>query len=180
MLSYKDFDNYQPPHWNEWFMKMVFLVAQKSKDTKTKIGAVIVNKDNRLLSVGYNGIPVGVDDFKKDRFERPLKYSFFAHAEANCCFSAARLGISLKDSILYTNGVPCSNCTQAIIQSGIKKIYVHKPWQDAGKILHQGSSSIYTDDTISRQMLGEAAIPIECVTDFLDVQAFLNGKTFKV
>ncbi len=62
--------NYTPPDWNEWFLQGVYWVASKSKDPKTKIGALIV-KDKRIISTGYNGIPIGVDDKNELRHERP-------------------------------------------------------------------------------------------------------------
>ena len=82
--------------WDLFFMKMVYLVANKSKDISTKIGAVIVNDNNQIIKIGYNGFPIGVDDSIKERFERPLKYSYTAHAEANAIFFAARDGAKIE------------------------------------------------------------------------------------
>lgn len=174
----EEFKNYQPPHWTEWFMRMVYLVASKSKDPRTKIGAVVVNSQNRLLSIGYNGMPIGVNDDVSERRERPLKYEYFVHGEANCCYSAANLGISLNNSILYTQGIPCTKCTQAIIQSGISKIVVHKQWMDwEQETKLAGTTSIYRENGISREMLDETGIGIQILDVKLDVVGYLDGKT---
>jgi len=77
------------PEWNVWFMQGVYWVASKSKDPKTKIGALIV-KDTRIISTGYNGIPIGVDDNVETRHQRPEKYKWYEHGERNAIYAAAR------------------------------------------------------------------------------------------
>jgi len=81
--------NYTPPDWHDWFLQGVYWVASKSKDPKTKIGAILV-KDRRIISTGYNGIPIGVDDKIDVRNQRPEKYKWFEHAERNSIYSAAK------------------------------------------------------------------------------------------
>ena len=110
--------------WNEWFMQGVYWVASKSKDPKTRIGAILV-KDNRIISTGYNGLPQGVLD-KPDRLERPLKYLFISHAERNALYSAAKYGITTEDSVLYTNALPCTDCMKGVIQSVQGSALVYK------------------------------------------------------
>ena len=64
--------------WDDYFMTMVYLVAMRSKDESTHIGAVVVGGDKEVRSVGYNGFPRGMDDNIKERQLRPLKYFFFS------------------------------------------------------------------------------------------------------
>lgn len=108
--------------WDEYFMSLCFLVAMRSKDESSNFGAVIIGEDKQILSTGYNSFIRNVDDNVKERQLRPEKYLWFEHAERNAIYNAARSGIRLKDSIMYINGFPCSDCARAIIQSGIKEI----------------------------------------------------------
>lgn len=94
-----------------------------SKDPSTKVGAVAIDDDFNVISVGYNGFPRGVDDNVPDRQERPLKYSIVVHAEANVVAQAARKGHSLAGStVIVTSLFPCSNCAGLLTQAGIKRI----------------------------------------------------------
>lgn len=108
--------------WDEFFINMTHIIASKSKDRSTGVGAVIVGEDNEVLSIGYNGFPRGVDDTVAARHERPVKYEFTEHAERNAIYNAARQGIRLKGSIMYINWEPCPDCARAIVQAGIKEI----------------------------------------------------------
>ena len=141
------------------FMSMVYLVALSSKDIRTKIGAVIVNQDLELLSTGYNGLPRGADDTIAERQEKPLKYSWFEHAERNAIYNATRKGVSLKDSIMFTQGLPCPDCARAIIQAGIKKVVLHKPWNDA--------NSTNYDYTSTSEMFNECGVEIDIWDGYL-------------
>jgi dCMP deaminase len=109
--------------WNKYFISMAELVATKSKDRSTQVGAVIVGPNHEVRSTGYNGFPRGVFDDVDYRHERPTKYEYTEHAERNAIYAAARVGTPLEDCILYLNYSPrciCSGCIRAIIQSGIK------------------------------------------------------------
>lgn len=119
-----DFYTYkQATEWDEYFVKMVQLVASKSRDPSTKCGAVIVSEDNAVLSTGYNGFPRGVK-YTEERLERPLKYEFIEHGERNAILNAARYGIKLLGTKMYLNFRPecCVDCTKAVIQSGIREV----------------------------------------------------------
>lgn len=124
--------------WDEYFFKMAELVASKSKDRSTKVGAVIVGPDNEVRSTGYNGMPRGVDDDVVERHERPVKYLFAEHAERNSVYQAAMAGTTLKGCRMYVTAWPCADCTRAIIQAGIKEVIAPKPsdefyerWKDS-------------------------------------------------
>ena len=112
-------------NWDEYFYEMANLVATKSKDTSTQIGAVIVGPDNEIRSTGYNSFPKGLNDDLEERQERPEKYYWIEHAERNALYNAAKIGVSTKDCTMYLNcGIPCCDCARGIINSGIKKIYI--------------------------------------------------------
>jgi dCMP deaminase len=111
--------------WDKKFINLCDHIATWSKDDSTKVGAVIVNKRNKILSIGYNGLPIGVSDNKTtypERHQRPEKYKWYCHAEENAIASAAELGVSLQNTKIYCNYLPCPNCSRLIIQSGIKEI----------------------------------------------------------
>ena len=169
----EEFKNYQPPSWHEYFMKQVYLVAEKSKDCRTKIGAVLV-RDNRVISTGYNGFPIGVNDLEERYLNREIKYSFIVHAEHNSILSCARFGVSSLNSILYTNGIPCGECCKSIIQGGVTKIIVHKQWPDM-------LSQKWVDSTkVSKQMIEETGIEIEVFDCVLNMTGYLDGKIIRV
>ena len=162
--------------WNEWFMQGVYWVASKSKDPKTRIGAILV-KDNRIISTGFNGLPQGVLD-KPDRLERPLKYLYVSHAERNALYSAARHGIVTENSVLYTNALPCTDCMKGLIQSGIKNIYIHKQFEDeCGKITRIEWEK---HKSISMQMCKEADIQLHEINIKLGIETLLDGKIITV
>jgi dCMP deaminase len=113
--------------WKDYFVSIAEQVKEKSKDIKTKIGAVIVGKDNEILSTGYNSFPRGLNDNVVQRQERPEKYFWFEHAERNAIYNAARIGVSTKGCTMYLScGVPCSDCARGIINSGITRIFCER------------------------------------------------------
>lgn len=110
--------------WNTLFIHQAHLISKKSKDPSTKVGCVIVSKDNVILSMGFNGFPRGVCETHPERWERPEKYYWVEHAERNAIFNAARVGVSLNGAKAYLNWEPkpCADCTRALIQVGITEI----------------------------------------------------------
>jgi dCMP deaminase len=108
-------------NWDSYFYKITQVIAQKSKDPTTAVGALAVGADHQILSTGYNGIPRRVRDDEK-RLVRPEKYKWVVHAEANCVAHAARTGVGLKESRLYCTHHPCASCAALIIQSGIVEV----------------------------------------------------------
>lgn len=120
-------------NWDEYFMGIALLSAQRSKDSNTQVGACIVDQDNKILSVGYNGMPTGCDDDKMP-WEREgdfldTKYPYVCHAELNAILNYN--GGSLKGARVYVTLFPCNECTKAIIQSGIKEvIYLSDKYAD--------------------------------------------------
>ena len=110
--------------WDEYFMGISLLSAQRSKDSHTQVGACIVSQDNKILSVGYNGMPTGCsdDEMPWDRNGEFLdtKYPFVCHAELNAILNHA--AGSLQNAKIYVSLFPCNECAKAIIQSGIKEV----------------------------------------------------------
>lgn len=111
--------------WDQYFMGIAIMSAQRSKDPGTQVGACIVDDDNRILSVGYNGMPTGcVDDdmpWNREGENLESKYYFVCHAELNAILNYRGAG-NLKGSRCYVTLFPCNECAKAIIQSGIKEI----------------------------------------------------------
>ncbi|MGL5258639.1 MAG: deoxycytidylate deaminase [Lachnospiraceae bacterium] len=110
--------------WDEYFMGVAKLSGLRSKDPSTQVGACIVSEDNKILSMGYNGFPLGCkdDEFpweKKGDFE-DTKYAYVTHSELNAILNYR--GGSLQGAKLYVSLFPCNECAKAIIQSGIKKV----------------------------------------------------------
>ena len=111
--------------WDEYFMGVAYLAAERSKDPSTQVGACIVSQDNKILSMGYNGLPVGCsdDEFpweKTDDTPDHSKYYYSTHSELNAILNYR--GGSLEGTKLYVTLFPCNECAKAVIQSGIKEI----------------------------------------------------------
>ena len=110
--------------WDEYFMGVALLAAQRSKDPSTQVGACIVDSSKRILSTGYNGFPHGCsdDDFpwNRDDSKGETKYQFVVHAELNAILNAS--GKNLNGSTVYVALFPCNECAKAIIQSGITEV----------------------------------------------------------
>jgi len=144
--------------WDEYFMQMVYFIAARSKDEQTHYGAVIVQPDNSIISTGYNSFPQGVDDNVLERQERPLKYSWMAHAERNAIYLSARNGNSTRGCRVYTNGTPCSDCGIAIVQAGIVEVITDKEWNNKSPEKWRESGKI------SLQMFKEVGIKYREIT----------------
>ena len=124
--------------WDEYFMGIALLSTKRSKDPSTSVGACIVSEDNKILSVGYNGMPIGCSDeeFPWSRVGEPLdtKYLYVCHAELNAILNYN--GSSIKGAKIYTTLFPCNECTKAIIQKGIREIiYMEDKYADTDTVI---------------------------------------------
>ena len=138
--------------WDSRWIDLSTLVSTWSKDRSRGVGCVIVDYRNAVVSLGWNGFPRGVDDDAEIRHTRPLKYSYTEHAERNAIYNAASMGSKLKGCRMYSTLFPCSDCSRAIIQSGINLVVCPEPdWEDE----RWGEQF-----TISRTMLEEARVGI--------------------
>lgn len=110
--------------WDQYFMGVAKLSAFRSKDPNTQVGACIVTPDNKIVGVGYNGLPWGCEDtdFPWDNREGEMydtKYPYVVHAELNAILNSIQ---KLQGCRIYVSLFPCHECVKAIIQSGIKEI----------------------------------------------------------
>lgn len=110
-------------NWHEYFMGLAHLSALRSKDPSTQVGAVIVDQNNKVVSIGYNGLPIGCSDdefpWNREGSMQDTKYAYVVHAELNAILNSAR---PVTGCSLYVSLFPCNECAKAIIQAGIKKI----------------------------------------------------------
>lgn len=127
-----------------------------SKDKSTKVCALYIDPISlHILSTGYNGMPRNIDENIESRWERPQKYKYVVHAEANGIYNACRSGVSLNNSICLVTFFPCSECTKGIIQVGVKELIT--PYPDF-------KNNKYGEDyKFSMEMLSEAKINISYI-----------------
>ena len=121
-------------NWDEYFMGIAILSAKRSKDPSTQVGACIVDANNKVVSIGYNGMPRGVDDEEipwghGEGLES--KYLYVCHAEFNAILNT-RDGSALQGCRIYVTLFPCNECAKAIVQTGIKEIiYLDDKYHDS-------------------------------------------------
>ncbi len=110
--------------WDQYFMGIARLSALRSKDPSTQVGACIVNAQKKIIGIGYNGLPIGIDDdsfpWGKEGDFLNTKYPYVCHAELNAILNSTK---ELTGATIYVTLFPCNECTKAIIQSGISKLY---------------------------------------------------------
>lgn len=135
--------------WTQRFLDLAMLVASWSKDPSTKCGAVIVDSHNRIVSLGYNGLPTGIDDTVVRLEDRRVKLKMVRHAEMNAIQFARR---DMYDCTMYVWPVPpCAQCAGAIIQAGIGRVVAPAPDSDF--------ASRWADDlALMKDMFREARI----------------------
>ena len=110
--------------WQAYFMNIAKIVSERSTCDRAYVGCILVNKDNRIVSTGYNGSISG--NPQCDEVGHTMRDGHCIatiHAEMNALLYCAKEGISVKDSVCYVTHFPCLNCTKALIQAGISKIY---------------------------------------------------------
>ena len=153
--------------WDEYFMKIAETVSEKSKDPSSKMGCVIVDKNKRVVSLGYNGLVQGANESKMTLSERPMKYRFVIHSEMNAILFAHE---SLKGCTIYNRTATCDNCLKHCLQAGIKRfvykeLRVHSHASDPQKSM----TNIESDEAVVRLL---ASVP---EVETLDLT---NGKTY--
>jgi dCMP deaminase len=137
--------------WDEYFMGIALLSSKRSKDEQTQVGACIVNPDQRIVGIGYNGLPFGCADteypWEREGEFLDTKYPYVVHAEANAILNSTR---DLKDCTIYITLFPCHECAKLIIQSGIKTI------------IYMEDKYIGTEsNTASKRMLASSGVKTE-------------------
>lgn len=136
-------------------MELAKSVATWSKDSSTRVGCVLVGRDRRILSIGFNGIPRKVQDLDS-RLERPAKYMWTAHAEINAIANAASNGVALYGCTAYVTCFPCAQCTAALINAGAARVV--SPGEDK-----QGTKMPTETFAIAREMMKEAGVQADTV-----------------
>lgn len=110
--------------WDEYFMAVALLSAERSKDPSTQVGACIVNQQKKIVGVGYNGFPTGCSDddlpWAREGDLLDTKYPYVCHAELNAVLNS--VPGSLADCTMYVALFPCNECAKVIIQSGIREV----------------------------------------------------------
>ncbi|MBN2070351.1 MAG: cytidine/deoxycytidylate deaminase family protein [Candidatus Krumholzibacteriota bacterium] len=142
------------PSWDEYFMKITNLVAERSTCLRRSVGAVIV-KDKRIISTGYNGAPKGLKHCLelgclRDQMGVPSgerhELCRGAHAEQNAIIQAAGSGTNLHGATMYCTNSPCSTCTKMIINAGIRRLVLGASYPDklgAEMIEESGIETVY-------------------------------------
>ena len=112
--------------WDEYFMGVARLTAERSKDPNSQVGACIVSPDHKILSMGYNGFPRGCSDdeypWAREGDELSVKYTYVTHAELNAILNFMGGTTGLEGAALYVTLFPCNECAKAIIQTGIRTV----------------------------------------------------------
>lgn len=111
--------------WDQYFMAVALVSAERSKDPVTQVGACIVNPDKRIVGIGYNGMPNGCSDDdmpwgKGSNNILETKKLYVCHAEMNAIVN--KIAADIRGCMIYVTLHPCNNCAKIIIQSGIKEV----------------------------------------------------------
>ncbi len=122
-------------NWDQYFIAIAKLSSARSKDPSTQVGACIVNNENRILSIGYNGAPNGFDDenfpWEREGDFLNTKYPYVCHAEFNAILNYNGTRSDFKGSKIYVDLFPCNECAKAIIQAGISEVvYLSDKYKD--------------------------------------------------
>ena len=167
------------PSWDETHLRSVYNLARMSRDPRTKVAAIIVDRNNLPISHGYNGFARGFTDTDV-RWARPQKYEYVVHDAVNAILNAAR---PCDDAIMYSQGLPCANCAKTICNSPfvkIREIVLHKQWRS-----YEVTSSSRTETwgekfKYASEMFHELGIKIRYYDGVLGVQGFLDGEIINV
>ena len=146
--------------WDEYFMGVARLSAMRSKDPNTQVGACIVNQKRRIVGIGYNGFPIGIDDdtypWENQGDFLNTKYPYVVHAEPNAILNST---VSLEEATLYVTLFPCHECAKLIIQSGIKEIvYTENKYQDEDSA--KASIRMLKDAGVSMRQMKQVKVKI--------------------
>lgn len=134
----------------EWALKLALVVAERSKDPSTKVGAVIFDDRGGIVGAGFNGLPMGVDDTEERLNDRPTKYKMVRHAEAN---ALAFAGSATRGAALVVTHPCCTQCAGDIIQHGVKSVIYPAPSEEM--LTRWGE-----DFRLSAQMFSEAGVEV--------------------
>ncbi len=126
------------PEWDDYFMEMAQVVRKRSTCVRRSVGAVIV-LDNRIMTTGYNGVPVGIEHCGsrgclREQMQVPSgerhELCRGLHAEQNAIIQAAYLGQRIAGATLYCTTQPCVICAKMIINAGIRRVVIQETYPD--------------------------------------------------
>lgn len=118
--------------WDLRFLRLAKEIAEWSKDPTTKVGCVVVDKNNHPKTWAYNGFPRTIADSHERLTNRVLKNSIVQHCEANAVSNCAHIGTSMRNCSIYVTHVPCASCAGQLIQAGISKVVIYTSSNDPG------------------------------------------------
>ena len=153
--------------WQQYFMGVALLASKRSKDPSTQVGAVVVTPDNRIIGVGWNGMPKSIYPHNDICFpwgkdsQDPLenKYMYVVHAEPNAIFHASE---SVKGCTMYLTWFPCSDCAKSIAQAGIKKlVYLDEYTTDRYRTSMEGAKRIFLVAGVECEKYSENRVSIK-------------------
>jgi dCMP deaminase len=159
------------PSWDSLFFNMVYQIGFRSSDPSTRMGSVIVDRNNVVVSMGYNGLPRGMKHPPTDDiiWNTSLRYRWMEHAERNAIYNAARNGGILEGCALYVPWLPCMDCARAIVQTGIDEVLIHLQGEEAYKEACGGTSGNWTEEHEQTLRLfnetNVALTKVDCVTE---------------
>lgn len=130
-LNEKDGDKLLRPTWKELYFNIAKVVAQRSKDPHTKVGACLVKK-GRVVGIGYNGSPRNFN--YKFNWNTEEKYDYVIHAELNAIANACAVGVSCNGCDIYITLSPCKDCIKLLIQHQIRRVYYLNEYKDFDKV----------------------------------------------
>ena len=148
-------------NWDTRFLNLAAHIATWSKDPSTKVGCVLVNNKKVIIGMGYNGFPRGVEDSPERWNDRPTKYKFVVHAEANAILNATD---DVEGCAAFSTLMPCEGCTKLLIQAGISILVTNKEG-----IAERGGYEA------SFKMLEEAGIPVILNAKQPEIQSSIQG-----
>jgi dCMP deaminase len=109
--------------WDECFMRIAHVIADRSKDPSTQAGSVLVNAKHVVVGLGYNGFPRGVENndlpWEREGSLPATKYAYVVHAEVNAIYNA---NAQTDGSTIYATLFPCNECAKAIVQNGVTEV----------------------------------------------------------
>lgn len=152
----------QPADRTAVWMTKVYTEALASKDTRTKVGALIVGPDGETRSMGYNGFARDSDDYNAFRHVSPEKQYWVVHAEENAIYNAAAEGIATRGCTMITQGMPCDlKCGKAIVQARIATVIIHKEWNDENPHRYERTRELFRETCVTLiEWSGEILKPI--------------------
>lgn len=155
------------------YLKAAYKIAKLSPDPSTQLGAILLNKNGKIIGAGYNHFPEGVR-YLPERLVSPLKYSFIEHAERDAIFNSIQNEYSPVGGTLYCPWFSCSDCAKAIVAAGIKKVIGHKQFFNNAPA--RWNESIAIGNTI----LDEAGVIREYYDGLIKgISVLVNGERWK-